>query len=371
MKKVAIIGSTGSIGRNTLKIINHLKDQFKVVGLAAGKNDQLLQQQVEEFNPDLVALYDEEKATSRGWLSGMEGVCEVAQASGADIVVSAMTGTLGLAPTMAAISAGIDIGLANKEALVSGGALVMEAAKKNNCRILPIDSEHSAIFQCLNGEDEKAISRIILTSSGGPFREKSREELQHATIEQALEHPTWNMGSKITIDSSTLMNKGLEVIEAHWLFGVPLEKIDVVIHPQSIIHSMVEFHDGSIMAQMGIPTMITPIQYALTYPDRQPGILEPFNFAKHQSLEFMIPDRQVFKCLDLAYQAISEGGSMPCFMNAANEILVHRSLAKEILWIEISQKLEKLMQSHRVQEVSSFEEIFEVDILARKEAQVI
>lgn len=371
MKKIAIIGSTGSIGRNTLKIIRHLKDRFQVVGLAAGANDALLAEQVAEFKPEAVALYDQEKADVHGWLSGIDGVAQVASHPDADFVVSAMTGTLGLIPTMAAIEAGKDVGLANKEALVSGGALVMAAVREKGVRLLPIDSEHSAIFQCLNGEDLKSVGRLILTSSGGPFRTLPKEELASVTVDQALRHPTWSMGPKVTIDSSTLMNKGLEVIEAHWLFSIPVDRIDVVVHPESIIHSMVEFQDGSMMAQMGEPEMTTPIQYALTYPERCPGILKPFDFTKHGTLHFMAPDRQSFRCLDLAYQAIRSGGSYPCFMNAANEVLVNRCLAREITWYDIGVKLDKLMQSHENQKITSLDLVLEIDFFGRQSAKSI
>jgi 1-deoxy-D-xylulose-5-phosphate reductoisomerase len=272
---------------------------------------------------------------------------------------------------MAAIEAGKDIALANKESLVSGGALVMNAVKDRGVSLLPIDSEHSAIFQCLNGESKARVSRLILTSSGGPFRNFSLEQLQAATVDQALCHPTWNMGAKVTIDSSTLMNKGLEVVEAHWLFDMPLEKIDVVIHPQSIIHSMVEFVDGAIMAQMGEPTMIVPIQYAITYPDRPPGLIKPFDFVKNHTLQFFTPDTDRFRCLRLAYESIRHGKSLPCYMNAANEVLVNRCLEKQIAWYEIPTKLEELMVRHSLQNVSSLDDILAVDHEARHEASKI
>lgn len=371
MKKIAIIGSTGSIGESTLKVARHLKDSIQVVALAAGSNSEKLEKQVEEFQPKTVALYDEKKALEKGWLPGMEGVLAVATAADADIVVSAMTGTLGLLPTISAIEAGKDVALANKEALVSGGALVMNAVKKSGVNLIPVDSEHSAIFQCMNGERACDVRRVILTSSGGPFRNKTADELATVTIDQALNHPTWSMGPKVTIDSSTLMNKGLEVIEARWLFDLPIDQIDVVIHPQSIIHSMVEFRDGSIMAQMGEPTMTTPIQYALTYPERLGGLLEPFDFTRFGRLDFFKPDRQRFRCLDLAFQSIKEGGSLPCFMNAANEVLVHRFLAKEIAWTDIGCRLDKLMQAHNNQKINSLDTVFEIDVEARRLAQIV
>jgi 1-deoxy-D-xylulose-5-phosphate reductoisomerase len=271
-------------------------------------------------------------------------------------------------PTVAAIEAGKTIGLANKEVLISGGALVMALAKKRQVAILPIDSEHSALFQCLNGEPKESVRRLILTASGGPFRNFTAEQLRHVTVEQALRHPTWDMGAKVTIDCSTLMNKGLEVIEAHWLFDTPMENISVIIHPQSIIHSMVEFVDRGIMAQMGVSSMLLPIQYALTYPERLPGCLEPFDFVKHNTLQFITPDYDKFRCLRLAFDAAKIGGSLPCYMNAANEVLVNSFIEKRIGWHEISTKLDALMAKHQTMKVSTFEEILFIDAKARQEA---
>lgn len=377
MKKIIIIGSTGSIGVNSLKIAKHLKNELQVVGLAAKSNIDLLEKQAKEFSPKIIAVFDEDKALELQKrlphievVGGMEGIKAVASFSEADFVVSTMTGTLGLIPTLAAIDAGIDVGLANKEALVSGGNLVMKRVKEKNIRLLPIDSEHSAIFQCLNGETKSEVSRLILTSSGGPFRLFSKEELSKATISQALAHPTWVMGPKVTIDSSTLMNKGLEVIEAHYLFDMPVDKIDVVVHPQSVIHSMCEFIDGSTIAQMGEPSMIVPIQYALTYPERKAGLMKPFDFIKYNKLEFFIPDLEKFKCLRLAYDAVKQGGSLTCYMNAANEVLVNRFIEGQISWVDISDKLEKLMQQHHNIQITSIEDVLEVDALARREAEV-
>ncbi len=378
MKRISIIGSTGSIGENSLKIAKHLKDELKVVALAAKSNIDLLEAQAKEFKPLLIGVYDEDRALELKKrlphievVGGIEGIKAAASLSEADFVVSAMTGTLGLVPTIAAIHAGKDVGLANKEALVSGGALVMRLVKEKNIRLLPIDSEHSAIFQCLNGEKKSALRRLILTSSGGPFRLFSKEDLVKATLAEALCHPTWKMGPKVTIDSSTLMNKGLEVIEAHYLFDVPVDKIDVVVHPQSIIHSMVEFVDGSIISQMGVPSMIVPIQYALTYPERRSGLMEPFDFVKNKELQFFVPDLDKFRCLKLAYDAARSGGSFMCYMNAANEVLVNRFLNKELSWIEIGQKLDALMNKHKKIEIASLDDVFQVDAEARQEAQVI
>lgn len=375
MKNIAILGSTGSIGQNALTVARHLKEKVKVTALAARGSIDILEQQALEFKPELVAVYDIEKARElqkrlphQRIMAGMEGLEAVARLSETNFVVSAIAGTLGLKPTLAAIEAGKNVGLANKEALVSGGALVMELAKKRGTSIIPIDSEHSAIFQCLNGENKQAVSRLILTSSGGPFRSYTDQQLEAVSVEQALNHPTWKMGPKVTIDSSTLMNKGLEVIEAHWLFGVDIAQIDVVVHPQSIIHSMVEFIDGSLLAQMGDPTMITPIQYAMTFPERYPGLLDKFDFLKNSTLQFFIPDKIKFRCLHLAYSAIREGGSLPCYMNAANEILVERFLSGKISWKEIGTRLEALMLQHRIEKIDSFDTILEIDALARKEA---
>jgi 1-deoxy-D-xylulose-5-phosphate reductoisomerase len=272
----------------------------------------------------------------------MEGLLEVASHPSVNYVVSAMTGAIGILPTAQAIKEGKTIGLANKEVLVSAGAYIMQLAKENNVSIIPIDSEHSAIFQCLQGNSFKDVRRLILTASGGPFLHTPQEDLASITVEKALAHPTWQMGPKVTVDSSTLMNKGFEVIEAHFLFDIPIDKIEVVIHPQSIIHSFVEYIDGSILAQMSEPNMMMPIQYALTYPERRESPLEPFAFAKHGSLQFFPPDIQKFQCLDLAFKALAQGGSAPCYLNAANEVLVGRFCRKEIGWHEIGIKLESL-----------------------------
>lgn len=376
MKKIIVLGSTGSIGVNTLKVASHLGEKkIKVVALAAKSNIDLLEQQANACHPEVIAVFDEEKARELQKrlphipvVSGMEGIVSLVRETEADLVVSAMVGTWGLLPTVRAIESGKDIALANKEALVSGGALVMALAKKHGVKILPVDSEHSAIFQCLNGEQSKAVARLILTSSGGPFREFTDAQLATVDVDHALKHPTWTMGPKVTVDSSTLMNKGLEVIEAHWLFDLPLNKIDVVIHPQSIIHSMVEFVDGSMMAQMSRPTMIVPIQYALTYPERMPGLIEPFDFIKHSKLEFFLPQQERFRCLRLAYDAAAAGGSMSCYLNAANEVLVQRFLDKEISWLEISRKLDSLLQRHNKIDLLSLDAIGAVDAQAREDA---
>ncbi|MFV0339463.1 MAG: 1-deoxy-D-xylulose-5-phosphate reductoisomerase [Parachlamydiaceae bacterium] len=378
MKSISILGSTGSIGTSALEVIRHLGPEYQVTALAACSNIDLLQEQIKEFRPKLVAVFDEDKAVelkmrlpNQQIISGLEGILAAAAQPEANVVLSAISGTIGMAPTFEAVKAGKVLALANKEALVSGGSLLIDLAKKKNVPILPVDSEHSALFQCLQGNSIQSVNRLILTASGGPFRSFNLEELRAVTPEKALKHPNWSMGRKITIDSSTLMNKGLEVIEAHWLFDVPLDKIEVVVHPQSIIHSLVEYVDGSMLAQMSEPTMIVPIQYALTYPERKLGLLKPFDFIRHGKLEFSCPDLVKFRALKLAYDAIREGQSLPCYMNAANEVLVYRFLNHEIGWLEIAEKLETLMQKHEKTPVASLEEIVVIDNQARREAETI
>jgi 1-deoxy-D-xylulose-5-phosphate reductoisomerase len=380
MKRIAILGSTGSIGTSTLQVVNHLSPDVKVVALAAHSNIELLEKQIYDYKPSIVAVYDKRKAEElRKKVShidviieeGMEGMKAVASYEEVDFVVSSIVGMAGLIPTIAAIEAGKDVGLANKEVMVAAGALVTALARERGVKIIPIDSEHNAVFQCLYGESNEDIRRVILTASGGPFFRYSEEQLKDISVEKALNHPTWSMGPKVTVDSSTLMNKGLEVIEAYWLFSVPLEKIDVVIHPQSIIHSMVEFVDGSVKAQLNEPSMTNPILNALTYPERVVGMASPFDFAKHATLSFFPPDTSKFRCLDLAYQALKVGGSMACYMNAANEVLVQRFLSGEISWKGISESLESLMQRHEYKEIDTLEKILSVDEQARREALVV
>lgn len=376
MKRIALLGSTGSIGKNTLRVAKHLGFSVQVTALAAGSNDDLLFQQIQQFRPELVALADEEAARrlqsrlpNQRILAGKDGVEELAATCQADLVVSAITGYAGLRPTLAAICSGKDVALANKESLVAGGKLVTEAAKRHNTRLLPVDSEHSAIFQCLQGQSKDRLGRLILTASGGPFRKRRKEDLEAITVEDALKHPTWDMGAKITVDSSTLMNKGLEVIEAHWLFSTPADQIHVVVHPQSIIHSMVEFVDHSIIAQMGRPDMATPIQFALTYPDRLPGDQKHFDFMEYPQLEFFAPDLERFSCLRLAFESIRVGQSMPCFLNAANEILVNRFISNRIRWVDIARKLEALLEQHPPRSVDTLEDVMSVDLEARRLAE--
>lgn len=377
-KRISILGSTGSIGRQTLDVVRSLKSQLAVTVLAAGSNIDLVEAQAREFSPKLIAIFDESKALELKKrlphvpiISGMQGLIEAASHPDVDVVMSAITGAIGIRPTVAAINAGKTIALANKEVLVAAGEYVMNLAREKNVSILPVDSEHSALFQCLQASENREISRLILTASGGPFYRLPKSEMESITVEKALKHPTWSMGAKITIDSSTLMNKGLEVIEAHHLFQMPANKIDVVVHPQSIIHSMVEFIDGSMLAQLSQPTMLVPIQYALTYPARQPGIIPPFDFTKHPMLEFIVPEERKFVCLELAFEALRQGGSMPCYLNAANEVLVQRFLDKQISWLDISRRLEKLCLSHRVQKQMDLDAVFAIDAQAREEAKTI
>ena len=341
-KKLSILGSTGSIGRSTLEVVRQFPDRFEVVALGAGSNAALLCQQIVEFSPRLVSVLDtqvayslqnllgEKSGSSPDILYGPEGYCRVAAYPEADMLVSAMVGAAGLLPTLSAIEAGKNIALANKETLVAAGEIVMGAAAGKNVKILPVDSEHSAIFQALQGNHREALDRVLLTASGGPFFNKSRSELEAVTPEAALRHPNWSMGRKITIDSATLMNKGLEVIEAHWLFGVPVERISVHIHPESIVHSMVEYVDGSVIAQMGIPDMKIPIAYALAYPERLPVASPRLDLFRLQKLSFYPPDEEKFPCLRLAFDACRKGSTMPAVLNAANEIAVHAFLEKTI-----------------------------------------
>ncbi|MFT5316807.1 MAG: 1-deoxy-D-xylulose-5-phosphate reductoisomerase [Chlamydiales bacterium] len=359
-----------------MEVVRHLGERVAVSAIAANSNIDLLEQQAREFSPEIIGVFDLDKASELrkrlpgfNVLGGMDALKAVATCSSADMVISAIVGTAGLIPTMAAIEAGKHIGLANKEVLVSAGALITGLAREKGVDLVPIDSEHNAIFQCLQGENKATVRRIILTASGGPFRDFSYEQLQSISVEDALNHPTWKMGPKVTVDSSTLMNKGLEMIEAHWLFNVSPDQIEVVVHRQSIIHSMVEFQDGSIIAQMNEPDMINPIQHAITFPERMQGMFKPFDFSRHTTLNFEVPDTKKFSCLELAYQAIREGKSMPCFMNAANETLVNRFLNREFAWRELAGKLESLMLRHQSQDLQSLDSVLEIDKLARMEAK--
>jgi len=346
---------------------------LSVTALSAHSNIDLLEKQARLFKPELVAVFDHAKALELQKrlpkipvLAGEEGVKAAAAHPHVDYVVSAIVGSQGIAPTLSAIQAGKTVGLANKEVLISAGELIMSEVRKAGVNLLPIDSEHSALFQCLKGEEKETVRRLILTASGGPFFRHSASELGDITPKCALNHPTWKMGNKVTIDSSTLMNKGLEVIEAHHLFDISIDQIDVVIHPQSLVHSFVEFVDGSLLAQVGEHDMKIPIQYALTYPGRKKGIAPCFDFTKYSKMEFYTPDQDRFRCLALAYEAIKTGGSLPCFMNAVNEVLVERFLKGSITWLDIGQKLEKLMEKHDVQPVADLEALLAIDQEARE-----
>ncbi len=353
MKKIAILGSTGSIGTQTLNVVRRHGDLFAVEVLCAGSNADLLVAQALEFNPNAVVIADESKyeqvrkalaATDIKVFAGEAAIEDLMTMDSIDIVVAAIVGFAGLRPTLKALECGKPVALANKETMVVAGSIVTAAAMRHKVPILPVDSEHSAIFQCLVGECSP-VDKILLTASGGPFRGYSRERLASVTVEQALHHPNWSMGRKVTVDSATLMNKGLEVIEARWLFGVDANDIEVVVHPQSVVHSMVQFSDGSIKAQLGVPTMETPIQYALTFPERVESHLPRLDFADYPSLTFEKPDRSAFRCLDLAYRAIAQGGNMPCVMNAANEVAVQRFLGGEIGFLDIADVVEHAMQT--------------------------
>lgn len=365
MKKIGILGSTGSIGTQTLDIVRKEKD-LEVVSLAAGSNVALLEEQIREFRPEVAALWEEKAAAKLRTqvkdlpvriVSGMEGLLEVAAAEGMEILVTGIVGMIGIRPTIAAIEAGKDIALANKETLVTAGHIIMPLAKEKGVSILPVDSEHSAIFQSLHGENRARVEKILLTASGGPFRGKSREELADMTVEDALKHPNWSMGKKVTIDSASLCNKGLEVMEAKWLFDVTLSQIEVVVHPQSILHSAVQYADGGIMGQMGVPDMKLPIQYALFYPDRRPMDIGRVDLCKLGSLTFEKPDTDTFRGLALAYRAAERGGSLPTVFNAANEKAVALFLDKKIRFLEIPELIEAAMDAHRVIENPTVEEI--------------
>lgn len=369
MKKIAVMGSTGSIGTQTLEIVSK-NDDLEVVALAAGSNIELLEKQARVYKPEIVGVWDEDKAKqlkialsdlSIRVVFGMEGLLEIARLDSADIVVTAIVGMIGIRPTIEAINAGKDIALANKETLVTAGHIIMPLAKEKNVKILPVDSEHSAIFQCLQGEKNNKVSKLIITASGGPFFGKDKEYLENVTVLDALKHPNWAMGKKITIDSATMVNKGLEIIEARWLFDVMPEQIDVVIQRQSIIHSMVEFADGSVKAQLGTPDMRLPIQYALLYPERRPVSEEKLDFTKLTEISIANPDRNVFKGLDFAYNAINIGGSMPTVLNAANEKAVSMFLNEDIKFLQIYDIIEKCMMKHTLIKNPSLDDILETE----------
>lgn len=372
MKKIAILGSTGSIGTQTLEVVRANKD-IEVTALAAGSNIDLLEKQIREFSPKIAAVWNEEKAKELKDRvrdldirveSGMDGLLAVATELGAEIVVTAVVGMIGIRPTIAAMNAGKDIALANKETLVTAGHIIMSLAKEKHVRILPVDSEHSAIFQSLNGETGNKIHKILLTASGGPFRGWTREQMKGVQVEDALKHPNWTMGRKITIDSSTMVNKGLEVMEARWLFGVEMDQVQVVVQPQSVIHSMVEYEDGAVIAQLGTPDMKLPIQYALFYPDRRPMDGRRVDFFALKSISFEEPDIKTFRGLQLAYDAIAAGGSMPTVFNAANEKAVGLFLDKKIRFLAIYDLIQGAMEQHKVIANPTVDEILEAEAQA-------
>ncbi|MCZ8512333.1 1-deoxy-D-xylulose-5-phosphate reductoisomerase [Paenibacillus filicis] len=379
MKKISILGSTGSIGTQTLDVVSHYPELFAVEGLAGGHNVELLAEQARAFKPKKVSVAT--KALADKLLAdipsgtevfyGEEGLLEIAAATDADVVVTALVGSQGLKPTLAAVEAGKQIGLANKETLVSAGHLVTELASRRNVQLLPIDSEHSAIFQCLNGESKERIHNITLTASGGSFRDRTREELHGVTVQDALKHPNWSMGAKITIDSATMVNKGLEVIEAHWLFGLSYEQINVLIHPESIIHSFVEFVDHSIIAQLGMPDMRVPIQYALTYPDRMRTPSQRLSLAEVGRLHFREMDLDRYPCLRMAYESGRAGGSVPAVFNAANEVAVERFLKGEIGFLHIEDLIASVLDRHTAVKVPELQHILEIDRWARVAASGI
>lgn len=375
MKKISLLGSTGSIGTQCLDIIRENRDKYQVVALACGSNVDLLSEQIEEFSPVLAAAADEKAAqelqknypgTEISW--GRQGLIDVACAD-CDMVVNGLMGIRGMEPTYHAIMSGKDVALANKETLVAGGEIIMKAAYEKEIKLLPVDSEHSAIFQCLEGNKGRNINRILLTASGGPFRGFSKEELEHVTLEQALKHPNWSMGKKITIDSATMMNKGLEVIEAKWLFDVDVEKIEILVHPQSILHSAVEFEDKSIIGQMGLADMRIPISFALCYPDRLPSKEPGLDFfSQGARMTFEKPDTEVFKCIKLAYESSKAGGTYPVTLNGANETLVELFLKKKIKFTDIQNILERILEAHSPAYNLDLEGIMEADRKARTEA---
>ncbi len=374
MKKLTILGSTGSIGVSTLEVVSAYRDRFQVVALTAGSNLELLKQQIEAFRPSLVSVLNADLAMQLDRMltgpkpeihHGVPGLIAAATAGESDVVVAAIVGAAGLVPTAAAIKAGKDIALANKETLVTAGRIIMDLVKEKGVGLYPVDSEHSAVFQSLEGQSRKDVKRIILTASGGPFLNLPLDSLPRVSIADALNHPNWSMGQKITIDSATMMNKGLEVIEARWLFDTPAERIAVNIHPQSIIHSMVEYADGCVMAQLGVPDMKAPIAYALTYPERIPTGVKPLDLTALSGLTFMAPDYQRFPALKLAYDALAAGESMPAVMNAANEVAVEAFLKGKIGFTDIATSIARTMDSHEPRSLATVEDVLSFDLWAR------
>jgi 1-deoxy-D-xylulose-5-phosphate reductoisomerase len=385
MKNVVILGSTGSIGRNTLNVLSHSTDRFSVLGLSSHTNMGLLKEQIKKFKPKKVAITDKESfknlidslrslqedGNDTVIFFGMEGLKKLCSDPEVDLVINALVGAAGLIPSFEAIESGKDLALANKEALVMAGGLLTQKAKEKNVKILPIDSEHSAILQCLTSGKKNEVKRLILTASGGPFLKRKKKDLKDIKVEEALSHPTWEMGKKITVDSATLMNKGLEVIEAHWLFDMPPDKIKVLIHPQSIVHSLVEFVDGSLIAQMSIPDMRIPIQYALFYPERLPTNNRPLDLAQIKTLSFYEPDQKKFPCLGICYQALDAGGTAPTVLNGANEVAVEAFLEGKISFVDISKIVKKTLKHHQVKDSPNLDDILNADRWAREEANRI
>ena len=396
MKKLSILGSTGSIGTQTLDIVKNNPDEFKIVGLTTNKNIELLKKHIIEFKPEAVGVMDNEKAdllkrdVDINVYSGIGGIIKIATLNEVDTVVNSLVGSIGVKPTIEAIKNKKNIALANKETLVTAGSIVMEEVRKNNVSLMPIDSEHSAIFQCLNkeinndsninnnlnneiknNEYNDVVNKITITASGGPFKDYLKEQLENVTVKDALNHPTWNMGNKITIDSATLMNKGFEVIETHWLYGIDYEKIKVVIHPQSIIHSMVEFKDSSTLAQLSLPDMKLPIQYALIYPKRLSLNIKKLNLTEIKNLSFEKPNFELFPCLKYAYDAGKIGGTIPCVLNAANEIVVYAFLDNKIKFLDIPKLIDKMIKQHNVIKNPDLTQILDVDKKIKEEAQKI
>lgn len=374
IKNICILGSTGSIGQNSLEVLSNFPDRFRPVYLTTNRNVSLLQKQIARFQPKAVAVLENGSAAtlklavngSMKIYAGEEGLVELAGRDDVDVVINSLVGFAGLKPTIEALKRGKTVALANKETLVVAGEIIMSLVNQYGGKIVPIDSEHSAILQCLAGEKTEDIARLILTASGGPFLQLDKKDFAHVTVESALKHPNWNMGRKITIDSATMMNKGLEIIEAHWLFGLPADKIDVLIHPQSIIHSMVEFVDGSIKAQLGIPDMKIPIQYALTYPDRAPSLYNRVDFAELGKMTFLKPDPEKFPCLRLAYEALRMRGTAPAVLNAANEVAVDLFLRGKIPFNEIPELIERTMETVPVRQSPTLDEIITADRTARE-----
>ncbi|MBW1670184.1 MAG: 1-deoxy-D-xylulose-5-phosphate reductoisomerase [Deltaproteobacteria bacterium] len=379
-RSISLLGSTGSIGTNVLDVVRRSKGQFSVKGLAAGENVELLAEQIRQFRPEIVSVMTAELADQvRSMIEfadtevfyGKEGYKAVATVDDADLVVSAMVGAAGLIPTLAALEAGKDVALANKESLVAAGPLVTSLAKKKGAALIPIDSEHSAIFQCLRGHRKEDVRRIVLTASGGPFKELNRHELIKVTPEEAVRHPKWSMGAKISVDSATLMNKGLEVIEARWLFDISVDRIDVVVHPQSIVHSMVEFIDGSVLAQMGIPDMRVPISYALAWPGRLDMYLPSLNLIESGSLDFEIPHLEKFPCLGLAYDAARKGGTATTALNSANEVAVEAFLQGRVGFTAIQEVVREVIEAFPVEDIRDLDDVLKADALARLRAEGI